>query len=92
MQEIDNLWPVFVPHSYYTRQQPEYIAYIKEISSCTTFSAVQINFARNFSLVVQREIQSYYSRQQATILTVLIKVGEEHRNMATISDYIAHDS
>ena len=93
LQEIDSLWPIFVLHSYYTRQQREYIAHIREISSCTTFAVVQMNFAQNFSLVVQREIQSaYYSREKVIIFTVFIKVDEEHRNMAIISDYIAHDT
>ncbi|CAF4494941.1 unnamed protein product, partial [Rotaria sp. Silwood2] len=39
------------------------------------------------------EVQSaYYSRQQAAILTVYIKIGEERRNMVFISDYLTHDS
>ena len=54
---------------------------------------VQLDFAQNFSLIVQREIQSaYYSRRQATILTIYIRIGDEHRNMVIISDYHAHDT
>ena len=93
LEEIDNLWPNFITHNYYTHEQRDHIAFIKEKSSITTFAVIQLDFAKNFSLITQREIQSaYYSRQQATILTAYIKVGEEHRNMAFISDYLAHDT
>ena len=93
LEEIDNLWPNFIIHNFYTHEQRDYIALIKETSSITTFAIVQIDFAQNYSLIIQREIQSaYYSRQQATIFTIYIKVGEEHRNMVIISDYLAHDT
>ena len=93
LEAIDNLWPNFITHSYYTHEQRDYITFIKEKSSITTFAVIQLDFAQNFPLITQREIQSaYYSRQQATILTAYIKVGEEHRNMAFISDYLAHDT
>ena len=70
-----------------------YITLIKEASSITTFAIIQLDFAQNFSFVIQREVQSaYYSRQQAAILTVYIRIGEEHRNMVVISDYLAHDT
>ena len=93
MEEIDHLWSNFITHSVYTHKQRNYIALIKEISSITTFAVAQLDFARNFSFVIQREVQSaYYSRQQAAILTVYIKIGEEHRNMVFISDYLTHDT
>lgn len=93
LEVIDNLWPDFLTHSFYSHKQRDYIALIKEASSITTFAVVQLDFAQNFSFVIQREVQSaYYSRQQATILTVYIKIGEEHRNMVVISDYLAHDT
>ncbi|CAF4963411.1 unnamed protein product, partial [Rotaria socialis] len=66
---------------------------IDKTSSISTFAVVQVDFAQNFTLIIQREIQSaYYSRPQATIFTIYIKVGEEHRNMVLISDYLAHDT
>ncbi|CAF4737276.1 unnamed protein product, partial [Rotaria socialis] len=93
LEEIDSLWPHFIIHNFYTREQRDYIALIKETSSISTFAVVQVDFAQNFTLIIQREIQSaYYSRQQATIFTIYIKVGEEHRNMVLISDYLAHDT
>ena len=93
LEEIDNLWPNFIIHNFYTHEQRDYIALIKETFSITTFAIVQIDFAQNYSLIIQTEIQSaYYSPQQATIFTIYIKVGEEHRNMVIISDYLAHDT
>ena len=93
MEEIDDLWPNFITHSFYTHKQRDYIAFIKEMSSITTFAVAQLDFAQNFSFVIQREVHSaYYSRQQAAILTVYIKIGEEHRNMVFISDYLTHDT
>lgn len=93
LEELDDLWSAFLIHSFYTAKQRDYIALIKETSSLTTFSVIQLDFAQNFSLIIQREIQSaYYSRQQATIFTVYVRVGNEHRNMAIISDYLSHDT
>ena len=93
LEEIDNLWPCFITHTYFTHEQKDYITSIKEASSKNTFAVVQLDFAQNFSLIVQREIQSaYYSRRQATILTTYIRIGDEHRNMMIISDYLAHDT
>ena len=93
MEEIDDLSSNFITHSFYTHKQRYYIALIKEISSSATFAVAQLDFAQNFSFVIQREVQSvYYSRQQAAILRVYIKVGEEHRDMVFISDYLTHDT
>ncbi|CAF4706591.1 unnamed protein product [Rotaria socialis] len=93
LEEIDSLWSNFIIHNFYTREQRDYIALIKETSTITTFAVVQVDFAPNFPFFIQREIQSaYYFRQQATIFTIYIKVGEDHRNMVLISDYLAHDT
>ena len=63
MEEIDDLWPNFITHSFYTHKQRDYIACIKEMSSITTFAVAQLDFALNFSFVIPREVQSaYYSR------------------------------
>jgi hypothetical protein len=93
LEEIDDLWPSFITHSFCTHEQRDYVTLIKETSSITTFAVIQLDFAQNYSFVIQREVQSaYYSRQQAAILTVYIRIGEEHRNMVFISDYLAHDT
>ena len=93
LQEVDGIWPSFITHNFCIQKQRDYIALIKEKSSFITYAVVQMDFAQNFTFVIQQEIQSaYYSRKQATIFTVYIKVGEEHRNMAIISDYLPHDT
>lgn len=93
LEEIDNLWSTFITHSFYTRKQREYIGQIKELSSDITYAAIQMDFAQNFTFVTQREIQSaYYSRKQAALYTIYIKIGSAHRNMVIISDYLSHDT
>lgn len=93
LKDIDDLWPNFITHSFCTRMQREYIKLIKETSTITTFVVIQLDFAQNFTFVTQREIQSaYYTRRQATLFTVYIRIGEEYRNMALVSDYLAHDT
>ena len=85
------MWSSFITHSFLTHQQCDYIALIKENPSLITYAVVQMDFARNFSFITQQEIQSaYYSRKQAAIFTIYIKVGVEHRNMVLISDYLSH--
>lgn len=93
LKDIDELWPNFITHSFCTRMQREYITLIKETSTITTFAVIQLDFAQNFTFVTQREVQSaYYTRRQATLFTVYIRIGEEYRNMALVSDYLAHDT
>ena len=73
--------------------QREYITLIKETSAITTFAVIQLDFAQNFTFVTQRGIQSaYYTRRQATLFTIYIGIGEEYRNMALVSDYLAYDT
>lgn len=93
LQEVDNIWSTYVKHCYYTRQQRDYIAMIKEQSSFITYALVQIDFAQNFCFITQQEIQSaYYSRKQAALFTIYMKIGSDHRNMVIISDYLPHDT
>lgn len=93
LKEIEDLWPHFITHSFYTHEQRDYVSLIRKESSLTTYIVVQIDFAQNFSFVIQREVQSaYFNRQQATIFTVHMRIGEEHRNLVIISDYLAHDT
>ncbi len=52
LEEIDDLWPSFITHTFYTHEQRDYIALIKETSSITTFAVIQVDFAQNFSFVI----------------------------------------
>ncbi len=54
---------------------------------------IQVDFAENFSFIIQKEIQSaYWNQKQATIYTVVINIGADHRNMVIISDRMIHDT
>jgi hypothetical protein len=93
LQEIDNLWSNFITHHFYTHKQREYIVLLKDESRFNTYIVIQLDFAQNFAFVIQQEVQcAFYYRQQATLFTVYIKVGDEHRNMVIISDSLTHDN
>jgi hypothetical protein len=93
LDQLNSRWPVFVTHTYVTRQQRDYIKFIKINSSVTTFAVVHMDFAENFAFVVQKEIQSaYWSKKQATVYTIVIKIGSNHRNMVIISNRMVHDT
>jgi hypothetical protein len=93
VDQLNTLWPAFVTHSFVTREQRDYIKLIKTSSSLTSFAVAQIDFAENFSFVIQKEVQSaHWNQKQATVFTVFIKVGSDHRNMVIISNYMDHDT
>ncbi len=93
IDQLDRRWSSFVTHTYVTRQQREYIKTIKLTSHLTTFAVVQMDFAENFSFVVQKEIQSaYWNKKQASLYTIVITVGTDHRNMVIISNRMVHDT
>ena len=93
IDQLNVRWPAFVTHCYVTRQQRDYIKAIKMSSSFSTFAVVQMDFAENFSFVVQKEIQSaYWNQKQATIYTTVISVGTDHRNVVIISNRMVHDT
>lgn len=91
LDSLNELWPQFLLHHYTTIQQRDYIRQIKDASSENRVAVVQLDFAENFSLISQTEIQSaHWIHRQATIFTVHIKLGAGHRNLAIISNYMQH--
>ncbi len=55
LEEIDDLWPNFITHSFYSHQQRDYITLIKEASRITAFAVMQLDFAQNcFSLYEEK--------------------------------------
>jgi hypothetical protein len=93
IDELNGRWSSFVTHTYVTRQQRDYIKNIKLASSLTTFAVIQVDFAENFTIIVQNEIQSaYWNQKQVTIYTIAINIGADHRNMVIISDRMVHDT
>ncbi|CAF4030591.1 unnamed protein product, partial [Rotaria magnacalcarata] len=91
--EINKRWSTFLYHSFVNRQQRKYIETIHEQSSADDYVVVQIDFTENYKFVRQREPQSsHWNTDQAAVFTVYLKIGDEHRRMVLISDYMNHDS
>lgn len=91
LQEIQEQWKYFLWHSYCNRQQREYIAHLREQSSDKTYIVAQIDFSMNYTLIRQREVQQgFFSQHQATLFTIHINIGSEHRDIAIVSDPMDH--
>ena len=93
LDNIDDQWPIILKHHYVKDQQRLYIDDVKKKSNDHSYVVVTCDFAENYTLVAQREIQSaYWSHQQVAIFTIHIKIGDSHINLAAISDYLNHDT
>ena len=93
IDQLNSRWSAFVTHTYVTRQQRDYIKNLKLNSSFSTYVVVHMDFAENFSFVVQKEIQSaYWNQKQSTLYTIVISIGSDHRNMVIISNRMVHDT
>ena len=47
----------------------------------------------NYALMRQREVQQgFFSQHQVTIFTVHLTIGQQHRNLAIISDCMEHST
>lgn len=89
--EIEERWPAFLLHAYSNRQQRDHIKEIRSQSSIKTFVVAQIDFSMNYTLMRQREVQQgFFSQHQVTIFTVHLTIGQQHRNLAIISDCMEH--
>jgi hypothetical protein len=93
LNEMEEQWSYFLLHSYYNRQQREYIKNLRAQSTEKTFIVAQIDFSMNYTLVRQREAQQgFFSQHQATLFTIHLVVGSEHRDVAIVSDSIDHNT
>jgi len=93
LDEIDEQWTKFVIHSYFNREQRSYISNLRLLSNDTSYVTVQIDFAENYTIIRQREVQAaHWNNLQVTLFTVHIKAGTNHKNMVIISDYMRHDT
>jgi hypothetical protein len=51
----------------------------------------QIVFSMNYTLMRQREVQQgFFSQHQVSLFTIHLTIGDEHRNLAIISNYMEH--
>ena len=88
---IEENWPTFILHTYQNRQQRDYIKELRSQSTDKTFVVAHIDFSMNYTLIRQREVQQgSFSRQQATVFTIHLTIGQEHRNLSIISDHLEH--
>ena len=91
LTEIEERWSAFLLHVYCNRQQRDYIKELRRQSTAKTFVVAQMDFSMNYTLLRQREVQQgFFSQHQATIFTVHLTIGQEHRNLAIISDCMEH--
>ncbi|CAF4104405.1 unnamed protein product, partial [Rotaria sordida] len=93
LDEIDSHWTTFLLHSYFTTEQKEYIKNLRLNSSDNTYIVAQIDFAENFTIFHQREVQGYHwNNKQITIFTIHLKAGLINKNVVIISDYMSHNT
>ena len=93
LDEIDQQWKKFLLHSFFNREQRTYINNLRLSSSDTSYVTVQIDFAENYTIIRQREVQSaHWNNVQVTLFTVHIKAGTNFKNMIIVSDYMRHDT
>jgi hypothetical protein len=93
LDEIDDHWASFLLHSYYNREQRTCINDLRLRSSHSSYVTVQVDFAENYTVMRQREVQAaHWNNLQATLFNVHIKIGTSHKNMVIISDYMRHDT
>jgi hypothetical protein len=91
LTEIEEQWSSFILHTFCNRKQREYIAELRSQSSKTTFIVAQVDFSMNYTLIRQREVQQgFFSQRQASLFTVHLTIGKEHRDIAIISDSMEH--
>ena len=61
------------------------------MSSSNDVVVVQMDFAQNFALLSQHEVQSaHFDKPQVTFFTEFVVMGSEHKNFVIISDYLEH--
>ncbi|CAF5070990.1 unnamed protein product, partial [Rotaria sp. Silwood1] len=69
--KIDEQWPVILHHHYVKEQQKQYINEIKKKSNDKDYVVITCDFAENYTLVAQREVQSaHWNQQQVAIFTI----------------------
>ena len=93
LSKIDEQQTVILYHDHVQEQQKCFIHEITQRSSDQDYVVVTCDFAENYTLVAQREVQSaHWNQQQVAIFTIHVKIGDAHLNVAAISDYLNHDT
>lgn len=67
------------------------MGHLREHSSEKTYIVAQMDFSMNYTLIRQREVQqAFFSQHQATLFTVHVTIGSEHRDVAIVGDSMDH--
>ena len=91
LDEVKDQWPYFVLHSYCNREQWEYITQLRPQSNKQNFIIGQIDFSMSYTLIRLHEVQqSFFSQHQATLFTIHLTIGPEHRDLAIGSNSMEH--
>lgn len=88
--EIKKQLPTFRVHCYVKNVQSEEFE-LRKINKDPKTGVLQIDFAENFSLISQDEIQSaHWSHQQVTLFTACVWTGTATTSYTIVSDDISH--
>ncbi|CAF1461704.1 unnamed protein product, partial [Adineta ricciae] len=91
ISEIEERWPSFLLHTHINREQCEFIKDLRSKSTNASFVVAQIDFSMNYTLIRQREVQQgFFSQHQVSLFTIHLTIGDEHKNLAIISNYMEH--
>ena len=78
-------------HTHLNREQREFIKDLRSKSTNDSFVVAQIDFSMNYTLIRQREVQQgFFSHRQVSLFTIHLTIGDEHTNLAIISNYMEH--
>ena len=58
LDNIDEQWPLILHHHYVKEQQKLYLDKIKKKSNINNYIVIICDFAENYTLIAQREVQS----------------------------------
>ena len=83
LTEIEERRSAILLQTYYKPQQDDYIKDLPIHSTHKTSVMVEIDFATDYTLIRQREMQQRsFSQHQATLFTIHLTIGQKQRNLA----------
>lgn len=90
---LSRLLPYFKKHSYVNRVQKKYFRTTRaNLSNDDSIAVIQVDFAENFSIRKQDEIQSaYFLNEQISVFTIVVWLKNNTFSLAYVSDELNHD-
>ena len=88
---LDDKLTKFKKHAYLNKVQKQHFKYLRENLSETS-AVIQVDFAKNFQIRNQNEIQSaYFNSQQVSIFTAVVWILNKVESFAVITEEVSHD-